>query len=36
MESLELFVQALKPLFFPALYQLDQVYSRAEANAWAG
>jgi hypothetical protein len=36
MESLELFVQSLKPLFFPALYQLgNQVHARIEANASA-
>jgi len=36
MESLQLFEQPLKPLFFPALDQLgDQVHSRVEANASA-
>jgi hypothetical protein len=36
MESLELFVQPLKPFFFPALHQLgNQVHSRIEANASA-
>jgi hypothetical protein len=36
MESLELFVQALKPLFFPAFHQLgDQIRGRKEANASA-
>jgi hypothetical protein len=36
MESLELFVQALKPFFFPALHQLgDQIRGRIEANASA-
>ena len=36
MESLDLFVQSLKPFFFPALHQLgNQVHSRIEANASA-
>jgi len=36
MEPLQLFMQSLKPFFFPALDQLsDQVHSRVEANASA-
>ena len=36
MESLELFVQPLKPLFFPALHELsDKVRGGVEANASA-
>ena len=36
MESLELFVQSLKPLFFPALHELSyKVGSRVEANVSA-
>jgi len=35
MESLELFVQSLKPLFFPALHELShKVRSRVEANVF--
>jgi hypothetical protein len=36
MESLELFVQSLKPLFFPALHELsDKVHGGMEANGSA-
>ena len=36
MESLELFVQALQPFFFPALHELgDQVRGRIEADVSA-